>query len=144
MNPNGTESAYVNNGTAGPAQGMRIRRRNTMAHAAQITGFTAALLAVMCTIFPAIIAGALAIIFAILSKTGKVFERSAKIGIYLGITAIVINIGIIAYSYIIFEKDPQTHEQVNIMFEQIYGQSYDNMMEDMKDGKLDLEYNYDF
>lgn len=117
---------------------------NSMAKAARVLGLVAIITAVMGTVYVPMVVGALAIIIAILSKTDSEFSRQAKMGIYLGTTAIVVNVAMVAYSFIIFNTDPQAHEQVNIMCEQMYGQTFDAMMDDMKDGSLDLEYNYPY
>lgn len=120
------------------------RTENGMAKAARMLGLIAIIMAVMGTIYVPMIIGVLAIIMAILSRTDDNLSRQAKTGLYLGTMAAMINIALVVYSFVLFSTDPQTHEQVNIMCENMYGQSFDAMLEDMKDGSMDLDYSYPF
>lgn len=115
---------------------------NGMARASRLLGMVAVIMAVMGTIYVPMIIGVLAIIVAILSRTEADFSRQAKLGLYMGTAAVVINVAVFAYSFVMFKTDPQIHEQVNIMCENMYGQTFDAMMEDAKDGTMDLEYSY--
>lgn len=67
------------------------KRSNSMATAALILGIIG--IAIGCCVYTGIICGALAIIFALLSRGGEMtMDSKAKAGVVLGIIAIVISI----------------------------------------------------
>ena len=81
--------------------------------------------------------GGLSIIFAILSKTSKEkFSTSAIAGLASSIAGIVCVFVLMVYSYILIST-PEYREMLNKTYEQMYGQSFDEMLEDAKNGTFD-------
>ncbi len=77
--------------------------------------------------------GSIAIVLAILSK-GKqtAFTKGAKRAITAGIVALVLNLSILAaavYGIYLFHTDPSARKEINRMSEQIYGYSFDDMLQ---------------
>lgn len=82
--------------------------------------------------------GALSIIFAILSRRGnEKMSGSAIAGIsasLFGMAGIVFMIGVVYY--LIFNV-PEYRELINQQYEQMYGESFDEMLEDIQNGTFD-------
>ena len=123
-------------------KGPMPQSENSMSKAAFVLG-VAAVISCFMTVYVPVILGALAAVLALLGKTGETFSKQAKTGIGLGLTAIALNVLVIGFSLYTYETDPQTHEQVNIMYENMYGETLDEMLEDAKEGNLTLDqYSY--
>lgn len=82
--------------------------------------------------------GGLSIIFAVLSRRStEKLSGSAIAGIAtsaVGMFSIVFMVGMVYY--LIFNV-PEYHEMINQQYEQMYGQSFDEMLEDAQNGTLD-------
>lgn len=86
-----------------------------------------------CSGILAIPLGALSILFAVLAyRKGKKFHSAAITGVVLSCVGIAFGIFMIIYSQIIFPKmmeNPIIRQQMNTVSEQLYGISFDEMMD---------------
>ena len=116
---------------------------NTFAKTAMVLGIIAILSVFTFTVYPAMIFGSLAIILAVLSKgMDKKMHKNAGTGVITGIIALVINVIIIAASfYMVFTKT-EYRQQLNNVYESLYGESFDDMLESIKDGTFDYNELY--
>jgi hypothetical protein len=81
-------------------------------------------------IFISLIAGGLSILFAILSKgNDRRMQTMPKAGILTGITGMVLSVVITGATVFLFMSDSSYRQQLNEACEQIYGVSFDDMME---------------
>ena len=114
---------------------------NPMARAAYTIGIISVVSIFTMLIYPAIILGATAIILALLSRDreGRMHSK-AKAAMTSGIVAIAADAVILVMAVSVFFSDGPAKQQVNDIFRQMYGQTFDDMIEDIKDGSLDLEY----
>ena len=113
---------------------------NSFARTAKILGIIALISVFTFTVYPAMILGALAIILAILSKgIEKGMHDNAKLGVITGIIALVMNVVIIGSSFYMIFTQPELRQQFNEMYESIYGESFNDTIDGIKNGTL----NYD-
>lgn len=113
---------------------------NFFARAAKILGIIALISVFTFTVYPAMILGALAIILAILSKgIEKGMHDNAKMGVITGIIALAVNVFIIGSSFYMIFTQPELRQQFNEMYESIYGESFNDTINGIKNGTL----NYD-
>lgn len=92
--------------------------------------------------FIAIPAGALGILFAILSKGGNLkLQLPSKIGFGTSLAAILFSITITGAATFIVMNDPASHAQLNDMCKQAYGVTFDAMIEEIKTGQTPLTEN---
>ncbi|MBR1383972.1 MAG: DUF4190 domain-containing protein [Ruminococcus sp.] len=119
-------AAYNNNS---PDSGGRYS--SGMAVASLITGLLSILMC--CTGFLSIIFGALGIIFAALSRgRDRRFLGTAVAGLITGLCGLVLGISLTAFSFVFMNRvmeDPSMREQLDPMFEQTYGMSFEELME---------------
>lgn len=82
-------------------------------------------------IFPYIFAP-ISIILAILSK-GKMKKNTviARLAILISILSILLNTAIAGYSYYTVTHDPKYREQLNEIFEEFYGYSFDEYLQNL-------------
>lgn len=116
---------------------------NVFAKAAQILGIVAVVSALTCTIYLPVIFASLAIIMACLSKVDKKMHSSARLGIQLSIASIAINAVILFFTLGIILGSGKMHDSFNQSFKEIYGQSFDEIMEDINSGDFDEEDFYE-
>ena len=108
---------------------------NGLATAAMVLGILA--LIGIFTIYPAIILGSLSIILALLSRGQSLkMHGQAKTGVITSVIAIGCGVALFAMVFALILGMPD-------FFENIYGMSYQEMMEQMEDGTLDYEELYD-
>lgn len=108
------------------------RESNTMATAAVVMGVLTIAATIMCTVYVPFITGGLAILFAILSKGGKAhMNGSAKTAVTTGVIGLSMNILLIAIVWIMYQTVPEIHDQANDLFEQRYGFTIDDMLEEL-------------
>ena len=114
-----------------------VREPNqSMYTAALILGVITLVSAVMMTVYLPFVFGGLSIIFGILSRgQNRKLPGQAKTGIIIAVAGLVLNIGIIAGSFYLVFNNPEVRKQFDITFEQMYGESFDEMMEDIKNGR---------
>jgi len=131
--PDGGFSVRENNRMARPVNGM--------ARAARVCGILSVISIFTFMIYPAIVIGSLAIILALLSRgEEKNLSDMAKTGMTTGIIAMVVNVAILGMACMLLFSDGEYKAQINDTCKQMYGQTFDDMIEDAKDGSLDLEY----
>ena len=100
-----------------------------MAISALVMGFLSILMC--CTGVFSVVFGALGIIFALLSRNRlKQMSGIAVGGLTTSICGLVLGILLTAYSYALLNV-PALQEQINPMFEQTYGMSFEEFMERM-------------
>lgn len=110
---------------------------NSFVKAAQIFGAIALASVLTFTIYPPFIFASLAIILALLSTGKEKMHTMAKQGILLSGISLVINILIIITTMTVILGDGPLHNQFNETFEQVYGQSFDDILEDIENGEFD-------
>lgn len=114
---------------------------NGMAKASQTCGILSIVSIFTMMIYPAIILGSVAIILALLSRGSESrLADKAKTGLTTGIIALIVDICIAGIAVFILFSDGAYKSQINDACKQMYGQTFDDMMEDAKDGVWDLEY----
>lgn len=122
-----------------PPRGL-VTKPNSFATAAQICGIIAVISVFTMTIYPAVILGALAIIFAVLSRgEEKKYSDRAKTGIVTGSVAIGIDIALIAATLMLIFSNGEFKKQLNDACMQVYGQTFDQMLDDAMNGESTLD-----
>ena len=100
---------------------------NGFAIASMVCGIFSIILC--CTGILSISAGALSILFAVLSKRKNTsMPIMSWVGIWLSIVGVVLGILMTVYSFYLVFNDPLYREQVDVMFEQMYGMSLDEYL----------------
>lgn len=114
---------------------------NSMAKAASTMGVIAVVSLFTMLIYPALIMGATAIVLALLSRDrdGKMHVK-AKNAITTGIVAIAVDAVMVAAAMTFLFSNGSFKNDLNELFKDTYGQTWDDMYKDMLDGSLDLEY----
>ncbi len=119
------------------------RMPNSLAKAAGTLGVLSVLSIFTMLIYPAIVMGSTAIILALLSRDRQGFMHDkAKNAITSGTIAIVADLAILIMAFVLLFSKGSFKQQLNDMFVETYGQTFDDMWEDAKDGRLDLEYKF--
>jgi uncharacterized membrane protein AbrB (regulator of aidB expression) len=129
MGDNGDNNYYYNNYNYNQAHNELDHHVNT-ATIALVTG----LLSIpFCFFFNSgIILGGIAIVMAILSKgTAKKLLPQAKKGIIYGTIGIVIGYSVAISSMYTVITNPEVRQEMNTMTEQLYGESFDDMLKDL-------------
>lgn len=119
-----------------------VNTPNGFATASRILGLVAIISVFTFAVYPPLMFGATAIILAILSKGyDNTCHKVARKGIRSGIVAIVLDAAVIGVVIaMIFGKGAFKNE-LNKACKEMYGQTFDDMMQDVMDGSFDLEYN---
>lgn len=117
------------------------QKRNNMAIASMVCGIVAL---VMCCMGLSLPLGALAILFAILSRRkGQTMNSMSIAGIVTGIIGLLLGIVIMLYSLFLMQ-DPYFQRGMYDSFEEVYGEDFADMMGEMYGFDLDeikdLEY----
>ncbi len=114
---------------------------NSMARAASTLGVMALISVITMLIYPALVLGSIAIILAILSRdrTGFMHDK-AKVAVTTGALAIGINLAMLGLTAGVLLTQGPVKQYVNDVFEEVYGYTFDEMWEDARDGRLDLNY----
>lgn len=82
--------------------------------------------------------GSLSIIFAILSRSGREkMAGSAIAGISASIVSMLGAVSMVGLVYYLTFNVPEYRELMNQQYEQMYGQSFDEMLEDIQNGTFD-------
>lgn len=110
-------------------------KEHSFVTASLVLGVLAIVTTIMMTVYLPFILGGIAIILAILSRgNNKTFAVQAKTGIILATVGIMLNIIIIGGSVLAVIYIPEMREQFNVVFEQTYGQSFQEMLEAIRNG----------
>lgn len=123
-------------------------KKNSFATAALVMGILSLL--TLCTVIGPLVFGSLGIIFGILSRRpGQKTAAEAVAGIVTSIIGCVISLIFVVLVFVAsfsMLTNPEYREQINQMYEDMYGYSLDEMMEDMAGYTLDEmleEMNYE-
>lgn len=135
-NQNNQDNWRYNNQYNSPYGNPSQRQQNTFITMALVFGLLA-FFSSMFVITPFIFGG-LSIIFAILSKTSKQkMAASAIAGIAASIAGMACTVCMVGIVYYMLFNVPEYRELINKQYEQMYGQSFDEMLEDMENGTFD-------
>ena len=107
---------------------------NVFALFAKSLGTFSIFCAVFGVFFGAFICGGLAIILAVLSKGYDIkMVKNAKTGLITGIIGIILQIFVLAFSAYSIIHIPEFREQLNTLYEQMYGEPMDDSINQMLD-----------
>ena len=107
------------------------RPTNQFAVASLAMGILTIVTTVLCTVFLPFLFSGLSIIFAVLSKgRNKNMEINARTGIITSLIGFFLNIIIVAGSFNLVFTVPEYKEQLNQVYEQVYGESFDEVWKD--------------
>ena len=127
-----------------PASRTPVVPANAFAKASMVIGGIALVSVFTFTIFPAIILGALALILALMSRGAELtFHRTAKNGILLSIMAFVLNIALVGGTLVMIFGDNSYHEELNATYEEMFGMTYDELLEGVMDGSIETDDLYE-
>lgn len=105
---------------------------SNLASAAKVLGIISIIMCFTFTVYPAFITGATAIVLALLSKGNRPkLPSNAKNGIIAGIAGLTLNTILIISSIIMLFTNDAVRAQVNETFESQYGQTFDEMLEEI-------------
>lgn len=104
-----------------------------------ILGIIAVISAFFGTVYPPIICGGLAVILGLLSKgNDKAMLPNAKVGVLTAILGMVINVLVVGSVIIMLFTNPSYkedfHRQLNQYSEYFYGESFDDMWNQIEEG----------
>ncbi len=117
---------------------------NAFAKASMVIGAVALASVFTFTIFPAVILGALALILALLSRGAELsFHPTARNGIMLSILALVANIALVVGTCFMILGDSPYHEELNATYEEMFGMSYDEILQGIMDGSIETDDLYE-
>ena len=145
--PNGTY--YRRPGQMTDASGAPVRRTpvipaNAFAKASLTIGGIALASVFTFTIFPAVILGSLALILALLSRGAELdFHKTAKNGILMSVLALVVNVVLIGGTCFMMLGDTPYHDQLNETYEEMFGMSYDELLEGVMNGTIETDDLYE-
>ncbi len=104
--------------------------------ASYILGILAIVTTFLCTVYLPYIFGSLSIIFALLSKgNAKQTAQRAAAGMRCAIIGIIMNTALIVTCFTLVFTNPKIHQELNTMTKQVYGRSFDEIMQDIEEGK---------
>lgn len=105
---------------------------NSFATAANVLGIIAIVTAIFGTVYPPFILGGLAIILGWLSHGGEErLSKLAKTGIITASIGLVLNLVVITISIYAVFTVPEYKQELNRIYEEIYGQSFDEAWDEM-------------
>lgn len=111
---------------------------NSLAVAAMSLGIISLLLAFTCTIYPTLVFGGLAIILALLSKgCDSKMHVNAKTAVITATVGLAFDVIVVIGSFLLIFSPiavPEYRADFDKMYEQIYGQSFEDMLQDATEG----------
>lgn len=103
--------------------------------AAYAMGILAIISTILITVYLPFIFGGLSIIFAMLSRTDlEKLQQKAKKGMICGIIGISMNVALIVTCFTLVFTKPEMRTELNTVCEQMYGISFDELLEEMYGG----------
>lgn len=101
--------------------------------AALVCGVLTIVTTVLVTVYLPFVFGGLSIIFACLSRVGDTAKlaKQAKTGILCAVIGLVMNTSLIVGSISLVFNHPEYRQQLNELCEEMYGDSFDNMFNQM-------------
>lgn len=125
-NSSASNNSYYNQPTHSPYKGRGFE------YAALICGLIS--VTVTCTGVLSLPLGALGILFAILTyRAGKKMSPVSKAGIWLSCTGLVLAVAMTVFTFATLParmKDPAFRNQLNIMYEQMFGMNFEEFMKE--------------
>ena len=138
---NGPIPPYQNNNSGYPPYYTPPTRHpgSSFATASMILGIIAIISAFFGTVYPPIICGGLAVILGLLSKgNDKAMLPNANVGVLTAILGIVVNVLVVGSVIIMLFTNPSYkedfHRQLNQYSEYFYGESFDDMWNQIEEG----------
>lgn len=115
---------------------------SNLAKGAMICGILSIVFCFTFTVYPAFVSGSIAVILALLSKgrRNQLFSQ-AKTGVICAVIGLVFNAIILTSSITYVFTNPEGREEFNRQWERIYGESFDDMMENMMENETIMEDN---
>ena len=113
-----------------------------LVNAAMVLGILAVVTTFIMTVYLPYIFGGIAIMLAILSrKKDGILPKQSKLGVTLAIIGMIVNTVVVSTSIYTVFTNPEIKEEFNAVCEQMYGQSFDEMMETIKEGgEIKIDY----
>ncbi len=134
----------VTDASGKPANRTPVIPANAFAKASLTIGGIALVSVFTFTIFPAIILGALALILALMSRGAELtFHKTAKNGILLSVMAFIVNIALVGGTLGMIFGDNSYHEELNATYEEMFGMTYDEILEGVMDGSIETDDLYE-
>lgn len=144
---NGWNNGFPNNGN--PYNNNNLYRQaqvltpkgDSLATAAMVTGIFAIVSFIILPIYLPFMFGGISIVLALLSK-GKAAKMvsKAKAGIICAVAGLVTNVALTVLSFYLVFTVPDLMDQVNDMFEDIYGVTFEEMLDDIMEGENPYGY----
>jgi len=117
---------------------------NNFARLSMIIGGIALISVFTFTIIPDIILGSLSLILALLSRGKELtFHPSAKSAAILASVALACNVALVGGSVYMVFGDNTLHDQINATYEEMFGMTYDEILEGVMDGSVDIDDLYE-
>lgn len=130
--------------TGAPTDRTPVIPANAFAKASLTIGGIALVSVFTFTIFPAIILGSLSLILALLSRGAELtFHKTAKNGILMSVLAMVVNVVLVGGTCFLILGDTPYHDQINETYEEMFGMSYDELLEGVMDGSIETDDLYE-
>lgn len=113
-----------------PVQPVR-QKENSMATAAMVVGIVGAASVIFLPFYLPCILGGISIVLALLSKGSAArLSTYAKTGMIVSLCSFALNAVLLGFSFYLFFAVPEYQEEFNRIYEQMYGESFDDAMED--------------
>lgn len=135
-------------GTDGSSPYTRGRQQvtppNSFARASVILGGIALASVFTFTVFPAIILGSLSLVLALLSRGKELtFHPSAKSAVILASIALIGNVALVGGTVYTILGDSPMHDELNATYEEMFGMTYDEILQGVMDGSVDMNDLYE-
>ena len=141
---NGTYYRRPGQMTDAPVNRTPVIPANAFAKASLTIGGIALVSVFTFTIFPAIILGSLALILALMSRGAELeFHKTAKSGILMSVLALVVNVALVGGTCALILGDNPYHDELNATYEEMFGMSYDELLEGVMDGSIETDDLYE-
>lgn len=112
---------------------------NVYSKASKAVGIAAIVSTFLMPVYLPFILGGLAIVLAIISRGKFEIDSDGWVGITTGIIAIVVNIAMVGLAVFIFIKSQYVRDMINAQYMQMYGITFNSMIEEMIGGGFDLD-----
>lgn len=117
---------------------MQKQPGNSMATVSFIFGTISIIFSLMRLGFFSVFPGVFAIIFAILAKgRSEQFTGNNKFSVAMGVFGIIVGISTTIYYIYLILTDPSYMQQLNDLYLQLYGISFEDMLEEVLNGNFD-------
>ena len=124
--------------------GQKVAPPNSFARISVILGGVALASVFTFTIFPAVILGSLSLVLALLSRGKELtFHPSAKSATILASIALVANVALVGGTVYTILGDSPMHDELNETYEEMFGMTYDEILQGVMDGSVDINDLYE-